>query len=232
MSGQAPLSESRVSTSSSHTLTVEDNVQNKKDVGPKLNKPVVLTDKDYGLRKRPWRRYRTPWEHIINHHYEGEGTEEKPYIVDWLPEAKQSTGTGQTRGKSTKDITGDPENPMTWGQAYKWGITAVVAMTTLAVAMASSTLSGATHSIAHSFPNYANQVYVLVTSGFVLGFVVGPLLWAPMSEVLGRRMLFVITYVLYTIFNGGVVASQNIWTMIILRFLAGTAGSSPLTNAG
>lgn len=72
----------------------------------------------------------------------------------------------------------------------------------------------------------------MVTSGFVLGFVVGPLLWAPMSEVLGRRNLFIGTYILFTIFNGGVIASQNIWTLIILRFFAGTAGSSPLTNAG
>jgi len=53
-----------------------------------------------------------------------------------------------------------------------------------------------------------------------------------MSEVLGRRKLFIGTYILFTIFNGGVIASQNIWTLIILRFLAGTAGSSPLTNAG
>lgn len=71
-----------------------------------------------------------------------------------------------------------------------------------------------------------------LTSGFVLGFALGPLLWAPMSEVLGRRKLFIGTYILFTIFNGGVIASQNIWTLIILRFLAGTAGSSPLTNAG
>jgi MFS family permease len=53
-----------------------------------------------------------------------------------------------------------------------------------------------------------------------------------MSEVLGRRKLFIGTYILFTIFNGGVIASQNVWTLIILRFLAGTAGSSPLTNAG
>lgn len=69
-----------------------------------------------------------------------------------------------------------------------------------------------------------------VTSGFVLGFVVGPLLWAPAGEVSGRRNLFIGTYILFTIFNGAVVASQNIWTLIILRFLAGLAGSSPLTN--
>jgi MFS family permease len=90
--------------------------------------------------------------------------------------------------------------------------------------------SAATGSLQATFGPYPTQVYVMVTSGFVLGFVVGPLLWAPMSEVFGRRLLFIGTYILFTIFNGGAVASQNIWTLIILRFLAGTAGSSPLTN--
>lgn len=35
-----------------------------------------------------------------------------------------------------------------------------------------------------------------------------------------------------TAFNAGAAGSQNIWTLIILRFFAGAFGSSPLTNAG
>ena len=35
-----------------------------------------------------------------------------------------------------------------------------------------------------------------------------------------------------TFFNAGAAGSQNVWTLIILRFLAGSFGSSPLTNAG
>jgi len=37
---------------------------------------------------------------------------------------------------------------------------------------------------------------------------------------------------LLTIFNACAAGSQNIETLIILRFLAGAFGSSPLTNAG
>jgi len=107
--------------------------------------------------------------------------------------------------------------------------------------------SAATASIEMTFGEYREEVYVMVTSGFVLGFVVGPLLWAPMSEVcaatvsvnygtdaqvFGRRNLFILTYIFFTVFNGAVIASQNVWTLIILRFFAGTFGSSPLTNAG
>jgi MFS family permease len=35
-----------------------------------------------------------------------------------------------------------------------------------------------------------------------------------------------------TAFNAGAAGSKNIETLIILRFLAGSFGSSPLTNAG
>jgi MFS family permease len=35
-----------------------------------------------------------------------------------------------------------------------------------------------------------------------------------------------------TAFNAGAAGSKNIETLIILRFLAGAFGSSPLTNAG
>jgi hypothetical protein len=72
------------------------------------------------LRKRPWRRYVTPGERILSEHYPGKGTDDEPFVVDWLPD--------------------DPENPMTWKQSYKWTVTMAVAVATLAVAMASSTL--------------------------------------------------------------------------------------------
>lgn len=35
-----------------------------------------------------------------------------------------------------------------------------------------------------------------------------------------------------TAFNAGAAGSQNIQTLVILRFFAGSFGSSPLTNAG
>lgn len=41
-----------------------------------------------------------------------------------------------------------------------------------------------------------------------------------------------VQYVSLTAFNAGAAGSQNIWTLIILRFFAGTFGSSPLTNSG
>ena len=60
----------------------------------------------------------------------------------------------------------------------------------------------------------------------------GPLLWAPLSELFGRQILYIVTYGALTAFNAGAAGSQNIATVTILRFFAGAFGSSPLTNAG
>jgi MFS family permease len=53
-----------------------------------------------------------------------------------------------------------------------------------------------------------------------------------MSELYGRQILFIFTFGVFTIFDAGVCGSQNMQTVIILRFFAGSFGSSPLTNAG
>lgn len=73
---------------------------------------------------------------------------------------------------------------------------------------------------------------ILGVSLFVLGFAIGPLFWAPLSELYGRQALFIVTYAVLTVFNAGAAGSQNIQTLLILRFFAGAWGSSPLTNAG
>ena len=75
--------------------------------------------------------YVTPFENIVNQKYQGHGTEESPYLVDWLPY--------------------DPEDPQQWGATYKWFTIAVASFATLAVALSSSAYSGGVLSLAEEF---------------------------------------------------------------------------------
>ncbi|CAI7609257.1 unnamed protein product [Penicillium manginii] len=150
-------------------------------------------------------------QQIMDHPYPGSGTEDDPYAVTWIPE--------------------DPRNPMNFSEFRKWFLTAVVAIATLAVALVSSAYTGGVAEIEAEF-GIGSEVATLGVSLFVLGFAVGPLLWAPLSELFGRQILFVTTYAALTAFNAGCAGSKNAWTLIILRFFAGAFGSSPLTNAG
>lgn len=143
--------------------------------------------------------------------YDGSGTAEDPYVVEW--------------------IENDPRNPMLYAESKKWGLTFVVALVTLAVAFISSAYSGGIQDIIREF-QCSQIVATLGVSLYVLGFAVGPLLWAPLSEMYGRQIWFTVTYAGLTAFTAGAAGSQNIWTLVILRFFAGAIGSSPLTNAG
>ncbi|KZF19872.1 MFS general substrate transporter [Xylona heveae TC161] len=148
---------------------------------------------------------------VINHHHNGSGTEEDPYVVEWIPD--------------------DPCNPMGFSLFKKWAITILVAVATLAVALTSSAYTGGIREMMMQF-NVGTEVVTLGVALFVLGFAIGPLLWAPLSELFGRQVLFFFTYGALTAFCAGAAGSQNIQTLIILRFFAGAFGSSPLTNAG
>lgn len=106
-----------------------------------------------------------------------------------------------------------------------------VAIITLAVALASSAYSGAIESINKEF-NPSTEVAILGVSLFVVGFALGPLLWAPLSESYGRRPVLLVSYAMFTLWNGVACASPNMASLIIFRFLAGAFGSSPLTNSG
>lgn len=148
---------------------------------------------------------------VRNHRYQGSGIDSDPYVVEFIPN--------------------DPRNPMLFAQWKKWAITLLVAFATLAVSFTSSVYSGGVDQIIEQF-NCSSEVVTLGISLFVLGFAIGPLLWAPLSEMYGRQVLFFGTYAMLTAFNAGAAGSQNIQTLIILRFFAGAFGSSPLTNAG
>lgn len=53
-----------------------------------------------------------------------------------------------------------------------------------------------------------------------------------MSEVFGRRYLFIIAFILYTGFQVGCALSSNTASILIFRLLGGMAASNPMTNSG
>ncbi|KAJ6028362.1 hypothetical protein N7540_003938 [Penicillium herquei] len=148
---------------------------------------------------------------IIEYPYTGAGTEDDPYVVEWIPN--------------------DPRNPMEFDASLKWTYTILVAFATLAVSLCSSAYAGGMDQVLTDL-DVGEEVATLGVSLFVLGFAVGPLLWAPLSELIGRQIVFLITFFSLAAFCAGAAGSQHAYVLIILRFFAGSFGSSPFTNAG
>lgn len=64
------------------------------------------------------------------------------------------------------------------------------------------------------------------------GFAIGPMVWGPMSELFGRTRPLFFGFVVMAIFQIPVAVAQNLYTVLICRFLGGVFGSSPLAIAG
>ncbi|KAK5942689.1 hypothetical protein PMZ80_005255 [Knufia obscura] len=148
---------------------------------------------------------------VLNYQYEGSGSASDPYVVTWIPD--------------------DAGNPMNWNKGLKWTIAMLVAFECFATAFSSSAFSGCLRELTAHF----QASTTLLTAGislFVLGFALGPLLWAPLSEMYGRQIIFFITFGCFTAFMGGATADSTLATLLVMRFFGGSFGSSPFTNAG
>ncbi|KAF2806546.1 putative MFS transporter [Mytilinidion resinicola] len=148
---------------------------------------------------------------ILDWPYEGAGTTEEPFIVTW--------------------IENDPRDAQNFSNLKKWSLTMLAAMITMSVALISSAYSATIPEIMAEF-HVSQTVATLGISLYVLGFAIGPLVWAPLSELYGRQLMFFLSQTLLTIFNSGAAGSNNIATLLVLRFLAGAFGAAPITNGG
>ncbi|KAK4244059.1 major facilitator superfamily domain-containing protein [Corynascus novoguineensis] len=126
---------------------------------------------------------------------------------------------------------GDPTNPMNFPAAKKWFITSIVTISILAITLTSSAYSSSAAQVMAEFDCSA-EVFALGVSLFVLGFAVGPALWAPLSELYGRQILFVTTHGLVVVFVAASAGCNSMASLLVFRFLAGTFGASPMTNSG
>ncbi|KAI1073204.1 hypothetical protein LB507_010871 [Fusarium sp. FIESC RH6] len=147
---------------------------------------------------------------LLEQKYSGNGTPKSPFLIAFLPN--------------------DPQSPMTFPLWKKWFFTALQALATLATTFASSAYSGGIKQVIKSF-NVSQEVATLGISLYVLGFAIGPLVWAPLSELYGRQKIFFFSFMAATAFSAGAAGAGSIAALLVLRFLVGSIGSAPMSNA-
>ncbi|KAK8864681.1 hypothetical protein IAR55_001933 [Kwoniella newhampshirensis] len=143
--------------------------------------------------------------------YPGKGTIDEPYLVDFLPN--------------------DQTNPYNWSNMYRWGITGLIGVATLCPPFASVSYSSTIGEVTQAF-GISRELAIAGISFFITGFGLGPLIWAPISEIWGRNIAFIASYPAFCIFTLGTALSHNTVALMVTRLFAGAFGSSPLTNAG
>lgn len=125
----------------------------------------------------------------------------------------------------------DPENPKNWSKAYKWWCTMCVAVTCFVVAFASAVITADITGVAKEF-DVSEEAALVTISVFVVGFGVGPMIFAPLSEIYGRRIIYGSTLLIAVIFVIPCAVAKNLGTLIVCRTIDGIAFSAPMTLVG
>ncbi|KAF3912077.1 hypothetical protein ABW21_db0202895 [Orbilia brochopaga] len=126
----------------------------------------------------------------------------------------------------------DPANPMNWPMSRKWKNMGIISFITLITPLASSMFAPAIPEVMSDFHNDSTTLSSFIVSVYLLGFAVGPIFIAPLSELYGRRWVYIICNYIFTAFTIACGRSTSIGMLIAFRFLAGAAGCAPLTLGG
>lgn len=103
----------------------------------------------------------------------------------------------------------------------------MLAFTSLCSTFDSAIFSASSQNVAKYF-DVGIEVSILSSTLYIAGYASGPLLWAPLSELQGRRLGIIVGMLGFGIFNTAVAVSKDIQTLMICRFFSGVFGSSPL----
>jgi len=122
----------------------------------------------------------------------------------------------------------DPLHAQNWPFKKKLLMATMLGFTTFTASFASAVFSTTIPHLQAEF-HVGSVVATLGTSLYVLGFATGPILWAPYSELKGRRSPLVIASLGFSIFNLAVAVAKDLQTVMVCRFFAGFFGACPLT---
>lgn len=154
-----------------------------------------------------------PSQHVEDKVTKSEVTSVDPNIVDWEGED-------------------DPARPINWTTKRKWFNMGIVSAITFLTPLASSMVAPGVPLILRDFHNSSYTIGSFVVSIYVLGYALGPLVIAPLSEVYGRVPVYHTCNVLFTLWTLACALAPDIGSLLFFRLCAGIAGSCPITIGG
>lgn len=127
--------------------------------------------------------------------------------------------------------TDDPANPQNWSLAKKNFVAFIVCLYTFAVYTGSAIYTPGEEGIIERF-GVSPENALLPLSLYVLAYGMGPLIFAPLSEIpiIGRNPVYTITFFIFVIVSIPAPLVQNFAGLLVLRYMQGFFGSPCLAN--
>ncbi|KAG2411644.1 hypothetical protein HFD88_009200 [Aspergillus terreus] len=126
------------------------------------------------------------------------------------------------------DGADDPLHPYNWSMLRRIALVCILVYGTFAGSFTSAVFSAAISSVSEEF-HISQEVGSLGVTLYVLGFAAGPTIWAPASELIGRRWPLCIGLFGCGVFTIACATAKDVQTIMLTRFFAGLFAASPIS---
>ena len=141
-----------------------------------------------------------------------------------------TTGTQNPAFEVDWDGEDDPGNPLNWSLGYKSLVIGMISYTTMITVLYSTSYTSAIPGIMEEF-DISQTIGLLGLTTYLLGMAVGCVICAPMSEMLGRRPVYLLSLGLFVILVLPTALAQNLTGILIPRFVGAVAAAAMVSNA-
>lgn len=129
--------------------------------------------------------------------------------------------------------TDDPANPQNWSSWKRGFVTFLICAYTWVVYTGSSIYAPSEGGVMEHFGVSATSA-ALPLALYVLAYGVGPLIFAPLSEIpiIGRNPVYILTFIVFFVLSFPTAVVDSFGGLLALRFFQGFFGSPALANGG
>jgi len=167
---------------------------------------------------------------IATPHHDVEAQEKAPNLIRTITSSSRRSVVKVPRSQRTGllgrfTILYEAEEPKDYPRRIKWFLTTIIAFAAVTAAMGSSIILPALPEIRSTF-NSTPFVTNASVAFYMLSMSLFPLWWSSFSETAGRRTVYLVSYIMYIVFNILAAVSTSISMFIVMRVLSGGASAS------
>ncbi|KAJ5947280.1 hypothetical protein N7466_000295 [Penicillium verhagenii] len=127
---------------------------------------------------------------------------------------------------------GSEAHPNNWVFSKKMLVVITALFNVLNSGISSSLPSNAVPYIFKDFDIQNSQEKCLPTSIFLIGFIIGPVIWSPLSETIGRRPVLLWTFTVFVFGTLACALAPSWGTLLFFRLVCGMMAAAPQTVIG
>lgn len=124
----------------------------------------------------------------------------------------------------------DPENPRLWSLWYKGITVAAMSLGATVVSLSSTLYTSGIPGLQEEF-GISKLVALVGVTTYLLGMALGSVLFAPLSELVGRRPVYIVSMTIFLLLLLPSALARNIETVLVSRFFGGFFGSALMSNS-